>query len=335
MPSSPSRTGNALFRPLALTSLFCLISTPAIQANDTVFSNLPDKKTEISINKKVVVVTGRISAGYLIGEADELVYWPAGSDTQLSELNWTMENVFMVGAGITIQPSSWLKFNADISVAANEGSNEMDDFDWMYTTTDWSHWSHHTDVDLTKGSIFDINAELTFFRYHETSFSGLLGYKRDNWEWEARGGEYIYSVNGFRDSIGSFEDDLGITYEQTFDVPYMGLAFQADLSPVFLSGRFIASTFYSATGKDTHHLRDLYFEDEFNNGTMISFDLASAYHFTDHIALMGKYQFTKYYTAHGDTTTTDYSTGEVTVTNGIAGIGNQTSLFSLSFLYMF
>ena len=43
-------------------------------------------KTEITINKDIVIVTARISAGLLTGQANELVYWPAGSDNKLSQL---------------------------------------------------------------------------------------------------------------------------------------------------------------------------------------------------------------------------------------------------------
>ena len=110
----------------------------------------------------------------------------------------------MVGAGVTIQPVEWLKINGDIFFNANSGSNELDDYDWRYTTSLWSDWSHHDDVELTKGTMFDVNAEFIFFRNQNTAISAIVGYKQDNWEWEARGGEFIYSIGGFRNTSGTF-----------------------------------------------------------------------------------------------------------------------------------
>lgn len=328
-----------VFRFAVFTFLCCFFSLTTVhpvQAKDDIYSNVPQENTEINISEKVVIVTGRISAGYLTGKANELVYWPAGSSTKLSQLTWTLDNVFMVGGGISVQPLEWLKFNADVFVKANDGSGEMDDYDWLYTTSEWSDWSHHDDVELTKGSMFDINAEFIFFQRREATLSGIIGYKRDNWEWEGRGGDVVYSTYSFRDTTGYFPDDLlVITYEQTFNVPYIGIGFQADLDPVYLSGRLIGSTLFSATAKDHHHLRNLYFEDEFENGNMVGLDIGGTYKFTDHLALMAKYHFYKYFTTDGDTTITNQSTGAKTVYNDIAGINNQVNLFSLSLIYMF
>jgi len=293
-------------------------------------------KTEITINKDIVIVTARISAGLLTGQANELVYWPAGSDNKLSQLIWSIQNVLMVGAGVTIQPVEWLKINGDIFFNANSGSNELDDYDWRYTTSLWSDWSHHDDVELTKGTMFDVNAEFIFFRNQNTAISAIVGYKQDNWEWEARGGEFIYSIGGFRNTSGTFMDGvLGITYEQTFQVPYLGIGFEIDIEPVTLDGRIAASFLSMASDTDHHHVRDLVYERDFDLGTMFSLNFGATYTFTKHIALGGRFQLTKYFTTTGDTTITRQTTGEQTVYNDIAGIDNEISMFLLSLIFMF
>lgn len=312
------------------------ISPDTLQAKDNQLSSATKENTEISIDKKVIVVTGRVSGGFMTGKANELVYWPAGTTSKLSQLTWTTKNVLMIGGGITVQSFGRLKLNADFTTKATEGSNALDDYDWLWSTSDWSDRSHHDDVSLTTGRMFDINVEYTFFQRPEVMLSGIIGYKQDEWAWEARGGDYLYSVNSFRDTAGFFTPGvLGITYEQSLSVPYIGIGFQANMNPILLSGRLIGSVLASASDNDQHHLRSLSYDRDFDRGNMFGFTFNCTYKFTNHLALMGSFQFNKYFTTRGDTTITNLSTGTVTKYDDIAGMDNQTGLFLLSFLYTF
>ncbi len=320
-----------------LLSMFVsLCSIHTTQASDkTNASDLQETKADI-INDDVAKVSAHLSTGFLTGKANELVFRPAGSNNKLSHLTWTLKNVFMIGGGIAVQPSDWLKIKGDLFVKASEGSNDMDDYDWLYSTDDWSHWSHHEDVKLTKGNIFDINAELTFYQHEQATLSAIIGFRHDNWEWEARGGEFTYSRDSFRDTSGTFTPgELGITYEQTFDVPYIGIGFQADLDALNLSGRLIGSFLSTASDKDHHHLRNLYYEREYDLGTMVGFDIAGAYKFTDHLALTAKFTFNKYFETDGDMIITNLTTGNKTLIRDNSGIDNQTNLFFISLVYTF
>ncbi len=322
---------------LVLCCFFVLFSAPySSAASPTISADVRQTNAEITISEDIVIVTGRVSAGFLNGQANELVYWPSGSSTKISQLIWSFNNVLMIGGGITIQPARWLKFNGDVFLNGSGGSNDLVDYDWRYTTTAWSDRSNHDDVELTSGIMFDINAEFIFFQKEKSSLSAILGYKQDSWEWEARGGEFIYSIGGFRNSIGTFSDGLlGVTYEQTFQTPYVGLGFQFDLDPMVLDGRFCFSAFSSASDTDHHHLRNLVYEREFDPATMIYFNFGATYKFTKHFALAGRFQLTKYFTTRGDTTVTRETTGQKTTHNDIAGIDNDTSMFMLSLLFMF
>lgn len=312
-----------------------IIHTNIAQAQNNIASNAPGKQKEATINEGGIV-SGRISAGLLSAQAHEIVYWPAGSKDKLSELTWTTTGLFMISGGISLHPVDWFKLNADIQFKAGSGSNEMDDYDWAYVGREWSDWSHHSDVEVTEGRIFDINTEFIFYQQQKIAVSCLLGYRQDNWEWEARGGKFVYSVDSFRDYRGLFTPgELGITYEQTFDVPYLGVGFQVDLDPVRLNGRLIGSFLSSASDKDHHHIRNLYYERDFDYGNMISLDINGSYFFTNNLALMARFQFCNYFRTEGDTTITNLSTGTKTVYNDIAGIDNQTSMFSLGLVFSF
>ena len=328
------------FRLTVITFLSCfasLLSYHEVTAEEKQTGpNLHPTTKVIASNKKHSVITARISAGYLSGEVNEIVYLPGGGDTKLSQLTWSMGNIYMISGGITIEPTDWLKVNTDFGVKANSGSNEMDDYDWLFQSSDWSDWSHHDDVELTKGSMLDINAEFTFTQQQTTTLSAIIGYKRDNWEWEARGGDFIYSFDNFRDTSGSFTPGLlTATYEQTIHVPYIGIGFQTNMAPAYLSGRLTGSFLATTTDNDHHHLRNLYYEREFEPGGMIGIDLASTYKFTDNLAIIGKYQFCNYFKTRGDTTITDLDTGIRYHFGDIAGTDNQVNIFSLSLAYTF
>jgi plasminogen activator len=297
-------------------------------------SNSGQKKASINTNDAEGMVSGGISLGYLNGKAKETVYMDTGSNEKLSELDWRLEQVLMLGAGVSVKPLSWLRFNADLWFKVNDGSGSMDDNDWLLYTDDWSHWSH-SNVTVTKGILFDINTELTFLKIDESSFFAILGYKHDNWEWESKGGYGIYSVYSFRDYSFNLPDGKGITYEQTFDVPYLGIGFRANIDPITVSGRLFGSTLVTGSDKDQHHLRNLEFKEEFTSGKMYGLDLACTYNFTPHLATTAAFQYQKFDNTRADTTIKDLDTGAQWSSKDDSGIGNTTSMVSLSLVYTF
>ncbi len=292
-------------------------------------------KTTLNIHHPIVI-TGRLGAGYLTGQSYENVYDP-DSGRKISQLNWDLSDIFMLGGGLSIQPVSWAKLNMDIWLKINDGDGDMVDYDWFVEGLDWTHRSYTTDVDLNTGYMYDINVEFPVFALEGTEFSLFAGYKYDKWEWEATGGTYIYSTYYLRDTIGTLPDnETGITYEQWYHVPYLGIGFNAELTNVTLSGRFIASPFVQAGDKDQHHLRNLVFEEDFDNGSMIGVDLNGGYHFTSQLALMFNYHYQKYYEMKGETTITDQVTGEQYFISGdAASIEHYSHLFSLTMQYTF
>ncbi len=294
-----------------------------------------ERQSAVRVGPMQVLMTGRLGIGYLNGESTELVYNTDGS--KASELTWTLENVIMMNAGFSVQPKAWLKLNADIWVAVNDGDNTMDDYDWRYTGTDWSDWSHHEDVPLDSGLMFDINLETPFYAARGTTFSAILGIKHETWSWDSYGGTYHYSSFGFRDTKGSFDaDELGISYEQRWTSPYIGAGFVSNLNYWNFSGRIIYSPFVQGEDEDTHHMRDLYFEEDFDNTSMWGADFSATYLFSNTISLTGQLKYQTYDEAQGSTTATDLVTGLTYDFDGdAAGADNESFLLSLILLYHF
>ncbi len=288
----------------------------------------------MTVSSTVFPVTGRLSLGLLNGEANEIVYNPS-TGAEVSHLEWQIDNVAMVGAGISFTPASWLKINTDIWVNISDGSGSMDDYDWSASNLPWTDWSHHDDMTVDQVFLFDLNAEVPLLKRPVGTVYGIMGVKRDNFEMSASGGDYIYSNTGFRDTTGSFPDNLQvISYEQTYTVPYLGVGFQADYNPLSFTGRIIGSGLVDLETKDNHYLRNLVFEDDFETGTMLALDLGFTYSFSDRLRFMGGFHYQYYDEVKGSTTVTDTSTGETFIYSGdTAGADNSSSIFMATIVY--
>lgn len=297
-----------------------------------------EKEGKVTINNDVMVVSGRMSLGYLTGESGEYVYVPENSH-KLSELKWDIERAYMLGLGGSVSPWSWLTFNADVWFNLGEGENTMDDYDWFIEGFQYTHWSHHEDVDMTTGVMFDINGEVDLYRYEKARFFAIAGFKYDNWEWEAYGGDYIYSTVFLYDTVGSFPDgEKVITYEQNYYAPYLGFGFSSALAqaPIEFSGRVVFSPYVWGEAKDQHHLRNLIFEEDFDSGTMLSLDFAGHYYFSNNLSLWLAFHYQKYHEMKGETVVTDITTGEKTTYRGdVGGMDHQSSMVSTGVSYSF
>jgi len=309
--------------------LFLLIPVYKVGAAEVVSA----KSTKMRVKRGGVDISVRLQTGYLTGEAHEYVYWPEYDHTA-SELIWKIDSIEMQGAGISVRPLRWLVINYEHWFNIDKGSGTMDDYDWLVRgMDDWTDWSHHENTDVAKGTIQDINVEMTPFRVGPLSFSGLVGYKRENWEWKAYGGSYIYSGYGFRDDKGKWPDkELGISYEQTFNVPYIGISVNGDFGGFNVKTRLIGSPFVNGEAVDNHHQRNLVTYDDFSNGSLIIHDIAGAYSFTEHLALQMALSYTKYGTMKGDSCWYYNDTGTVKNLEDFAGADLETIMLSFSFV---
>ncbi|BBO66886.1 outer membrane protease [Desulfosarcina alkanivorans] len=296
----------------------------------------PEKTETIAQARSTVLLEGRVSAAHLTGEAREYVYDASWEGEKGSELIWQIKNVYMVGLGLTVQPFKRLAFNADGWFNVNDGTGEMDDYDWFIRHEDWTHWSHSAQVELDKGRILDVNAQITLAEPGGFTLAAIVGYRYDNWKWTDYGdGVFIYSVNGFRDTVGYLPgDEPGISYEQTYQTPYLGIGISGHFNRLTLQARLTGSTLVKNEAVDHHYHRDMVFYDSFENGDMIALDISGACQLTDHWGIRLGYAYQRYCETTGDTRVV-YGDGTTERYLNEAGAELEYHNVSVSFLYSF
>lgn len=282
----------------------------------------------------------RVSLGKLNGELGEYVYDPDGSFAgipgyKLSQLNWQINSVSVLGIGLTLHMDEQVRVNFDYWKNVAEGDGTMDDYDWLYPGLDWSDWSHHENTPVKEVSRLDFNGEFQLFHSAALikSLNGVVGLRRDHFAWESIGGYGIYSVNAYRDTPVVFPDVPGISYQQTFTAPYFGLNLQSasDIGvPVRLTLGLRYSPLVRGEDVDIHHLRSLRFETDARNGTWYGVDVKADFAIDDRLSLNLSYFNQHYSEMKGGMMVTDLVTGGQAFYGGdSAGLDHSSSMFSL------
>lgn len=322
---------------LMASSLFLLLSTNPVTAAGPV-AVAPGKNKKMSVEPPAAPVTFTIDlgAGYLSGESTEMVYWPSLGNHKASELTWKIDNLYMVGLGASMRFKERLAVNLSGWFKAFDGEGSMDDYDWAVPGGDWTDWSHHENTDVTEGSMLDLNVEFSLVKTDTVALKSIIGYKRDTFGWEAYGGKFIYSENGFRDTAGTFSDNLAVIgYEQTFTTVYVGMGVAAKFDAFELCGRLIYSPLVQGEATDNHYLRNLVTEDEGEDGDLVAIELAGSYFFTPKLALEMAYSYQRYDTMQGDSEWQYRNEGVTLIFDDAAGMDHTSSLTSLSLRYTF
>jgi len=311
-----------------------MLLLPAVQGSTATV--VKDAMTEVESDQFPVTFSGRLGLGYLSGQAHEYVYWADKGNHTASELIWDIDSVYMFGIGGSVRPLNWLNINADIWFNVADGDGYMEDYDWQMVGMAWTDQSKHDNTDVTTAVVFDVNVEMTMFSTGTVSFNGIAGYRHDTFEWDARGGSYIYSIDSFRDSSGTFpSNQKGITYEQVFDVPYVGIGFVGDFDRFHLTAKVTGSIFVSGEATDQHHARNLVTYDDFSGESMLAFDVSLGYDITESIGITASFAYEKYDTMTGDSEWHFDDVGEVyNLTDG-AGADLETSMLSINMTYLF
>lgn len=235
-----------------------------------------------------------LSTGLLNGHGREYVLNPDGS--ALSMLRWNMRNVVMFNAAVAYRPAEWLKLELRGSTNLT-GSSHMDDYDWNLpgcppSPTGFNCESNHPDTVLRNALLFDAFAAARFLSLGPVQISAVAGYKYDFYRWQSSGGTANYSP---------LPPGLGISYDQSWRAPYLGLAVEAEHGPWSLRGRLVGSVWALATGRDHHHLRSTYFIDRVGPGQMLSAEIGIGYRLTPAVTVTADYRYQAWRIAQGPT----------------------------------
>jgi outer membrane protease len=176
---------------------------------------------------------------------------------------------------------------------------EMNDYDWLYTDRDWSHWSV-SDIDQKFGFTLDAVADWQIAKKEGFRLRLGVGYHLDWWGWTDTTKDSVYSliygpggaypmpydgVDGAQDEYGDvWRGDPGsvpagvngINYNTAYHVPLVSLTAALEQKVFFLraDGRIGPVL---AFGKDHHLLRDLYFYDSAFGGPWIDTSLETGF----------------------------------------------------------
>jgi len=284
--------------------------------------------------------TLRAQAGYLNGEARELVYdFDLDYRRKSSELIWDLKDLYMVGVIQTISIRDAFDINLGIWTTANEGSGEMMDYDWYLNTPgapDINSWTDRSrsEVQVINSLLFDLNVSAILVKWQDLTLRGILGIKQDSWEWDEKGYEYVYSAYSFRDTVGSFDGANVIDYKQTFTIPYAGVNVSKSFGNFSLGSYLLLSFAVIAEDEDYHILRDIHFKETFDGGVYVGAGLNASYRITDSLFISGAIDYQGIPEIQGDMEYTD-STGQTAKSTDTAGISHSSTMISAAIGYRF
>ncbi len=274
--------------------------------------------------------SAEIYGGFLKGQSRELVY-DANTGAKVSELIWSIDRAYVIGGTLAARPFERLKISVGGWTPVSS-SNSMDDYDWLRAGfNDWSDWSSSPDTKLHNAYRIDARAAFTLASLNRTavrdpwtvrraSLEVIGGYRWSKLSWTGYGGTYIYSSGGgLRNNIGSSPDgEAGISYEQWWEVPYLGLGASLGIHRWTLSAEVIGSLWVKSRDRDYHHLRATLFEDTFSRSSMIALNVALNFDLTRNVSLFTRFDYEHYNEAKGETTLTNFNTGRVSTLSGDA-----------------
>jgi plasminogen activator len=313
-----------------ISNTFIILSSYSLVNASTINNQAIDTKT---YTHSGIQYDTSISLGHLSGKANEYVYIPTENHT-VSKLIWDIDALYMVGIGASIHYQEIVTLNTHIWFSLNDGDGKLVDYDWLIPGYDWTHQSIHNNTDITKGLMFDINLEHTTPISVSTDLSALIGYRQDSFKWKSYGGSYIYSDEDFRDESGNFpENVLGISYKQTWKVPYIGMKVNSNFGNFNLNAKVIYSPFVNAKANDTHYFRDAKGIDTFRKDSMYAIDIGLNYPINDAFTLKVNYAYEKYDTVTGDMLWKE--DGQEYYLNNYAGADMKTSIISITLNYTY
>lgn len=272
---------------------------------------------------------GALSLGTINGEGREHVYSRRddGSRYTLSRLDWEINDVLMLGANVSFVRNT-LSINAGMWVALNDGSGEMEDYDWDGVFASWEYYSV-SPTELTTGLIFDANIAFRLISdWAGVNASLFTGFKYDNWEWDAIGGIAYYPEYNYVPHV--FPNDPVITYQQEFGMIYLGAELGWQLGDFSVTAYAMFSPIVYAKDYDSHWLRDIDFEESFEKGNMYAAGMTLRYHFSDRFFVTGNMYFQKIDTIVGDMEIFDHAAQASYMQKNAAGIDNESLAASLS-----
>jgi outer membrane protease len=278
-----------------------------------------------------------LGVGLLSGKSEEKVYYRG---EKLSQLNWDIKQVPTLHLGLTYHALDWLSLDVRGWTRMSAGNSHMRDYDWLDADeAGWSDRSDHPDTRLKNAWQAEFAATAWALKREDLALGVMAGYQRSQFDWQTRGGSYIYSSKyGYRDVVGEFPaGQKVISYQQTYSTPYVGLVGIYNRQNWTLESRFKYSQWVQARSYDNHYLRDLTFTGNHGNtGQMQSIAVALSYRVNPKLSVKAGIDHQFYAEAKGNTLITHVPSGRSGRTgSNSSGQANRTTLSTLAVAYRF
>jgi outer membrane protease len=275
--------------------------------------------------------------GLLNGRSQEKVY---DDGEKLSQLTWDMKQVPTLHLGLAFHPLDWLSYDLRGWTRISGGNSHMKDYDWdSDQDIGWTDYSDHPNTRLKNAWQVEFAATAWALKREDLALGVTAGYQRSQFDWDAKGGRYNYSSEGgFRDQEGSFPDGLKvISYQQTYDTPYLGLVGLYNLNNWTLESRFKYSQWVRSRDFDNHHLRDLTFSGNHGNkGQMQSLALGLTYNVNPQLSVKAGIDHQVYASAKGNALIKHVPSGQSLRTEPKSSAqSNRTTMTTLAVAYQF
>lgn len=277
-----------------------------------------------------------VGLGRLDGTSYERVYTEIdhgplnGTYHRLSELIWDAEEVYGVNASLLLGFNHVFDWQANLFYGLTDGTGGMEDYDWfLYDRPDyWTHLSRST-VTVEEALDADLRGTFHLVRNFPLTLDAFLGWRYMKFHWTDRGIDYVYSSLGARDGdpdhgysseqanpdairdIQGEDNSPGITYEQTFHIPYVGAGLGIGRGRLRAKGEISYSPIVAAQDEDHHLLRGLVFDGTFVGGTYLSWKATLTWDIRPHVFLSASF----------NTQTIEEFRGDMTMYQGGVSLG--------------
>ena len=209
-----------------------------------------------------------------------------------SELEWPLDIwLGRIDAGLNIG-DSW-RVNGVLKKNISDPDDNMIDKDWLTSANpgqlDAYSESSISDFDAV---IFDIDVEWAFLQRETWSLFAGIGYQYQNFQYDSQL-IHQYSPSGLPGIEFYGDGSVSITYEITYDMPYLLIGGDIDLSDSFtLAGSFAYAPWVEAEDVDNHVLRNRVTNGDME-GDAFMLDLSAQYNITPSWFLVAGFHYTK------------------------------------------
>ncbi len=274
--------------------------------------------------------TSRVWAGFghLNAQANEIVYGgPGGPDGEyLSRLVWDTDNTVTANVGFEAEFNPRWSLYGEVAFSLGPDDSHMENYDWLMPTSEWSDQSIHPDTDLDHYFQFDLGFDYHMLKREKLNVDLRFGFRYTDISFTAYGGDFTYSFNDFRDTVGSFPDGAPIiSYRQKHPGFSIGPRFRWCATPrLTVRGGAFAGITLNASGRDHHWERELLFEDHLKSSAYYGASVGIDYRIGCRASFYLEGMYDEYTRADGSTTVT-YQGASVDFGEGSAAADLRTS----------